>query len=157
MIGRKEEELAKTKSLCDEKIKTASDEEKKSRSLAEELIKRLELGERRWTEMERSLRSELTDRKTTIDRLSSNIRDKEEIIRTMRYKHLDILFYSYFINYNVRAEETVRARSLFRAVKTYVGEKNMNHENNGNITDIIQNGVSDNEEEETTEDDSQNV
>ena len=84
MIGRKDDELAKTKSLCDEKIKTASDEEKKSRSLAEELIKRLELGERRWTEMERSLRSELTDRKTTIDRLSSNIRDKEEIIRTMR-------------------------------------------------------------------------
>ena len=143
--------------MCDGKVKKASDEEKKSRSLAEELIKRLELGERRWTEMERSLRSELTDRKTTIDRLSSNIRDKEEIIRTMRYKHLDILFYSYFINYNVRAEETVRARSLFRAVKTYVGEKNMNHENNGNITDIIQNGVSDNEEEETTEDDSQNV
>ena len=71
--------------MCEVKVKKASDEEKKSRSLAEELIKRLELGERRWTEMERSLRSELTDRKTTIDRLSSNIRDKEEIIRTMRY------------------------------------------------------------------------
>ena len=70
--------------MCEVKVKKASDEEKKSRSLAEELLKRLELGERRWTEMERSLRSELTDRKTTIDRLSSNIRDKEEIIRTMR-------------------------------------------------------------------------
>ena len=70
--------------MCEVRVKKASDEEKKSRSLAEELIKRLELGERRWTEMERSLRSELTDRKTTIDRLSSNIRDKEEIIRTMR-------------------------------------------------------------------------
>ena len=44
---------------------------------------------------------------------------------------------------------------MFRAVKTYVGEKNMNHENNGNITDIIQNGISDNEEEVTTEDESQ--
>ena len=60
------------------------------------------------------------------------------------------------IYFNItRDDESVRARSLFRAVKTYVGEKNMNHENNGNITDIIQNGVSDNEEEVTTEDESQ--
>ena len=93
-LQKKTEELKATSTIAEEKVKTAMDEAKAAQEVAKEVKMRLELGERRWTELERNLRVELKDRKICMDRINTNLREKEDNIRKMRSVKIMIMMMS---------------------------------------------------------------
>lgn len=101
---REEEETQREereKSMEEERLRWQ--EEKRKRD--EQLLKR----EADWRKREERMTGQVHELNRSLQNSRIKIKEKDEIIR------------------KIRLEETVRARSLYKAVKTYMGEANSNH------------------------------